>query len=70
MKKKPPTTTQLITYCKKGSAGQVQEWFAQIAGKPGTKVSGKTQVEAVGRLVMAKHRHLRLQVRRDETRDL
>lgn len=65
-KKKKMGLTEVTTYRKMGKP----EWFAEIAGKPGTKVTGKTQVEAVGRLVMAKHRHLRLFIKRDETRDM
>ena len=67
MKKKAKSiAAQITTYRKTGR----NEWFAEITGKPGTKLSGKTQVEAVGRLVIAKHRHLRLLIKRDETRDL
>jgi hypothetical protein len=59
-------TRVIVTHRKMGE----NLWFAQIKGKPGTKVSGKTQVEAVGRLVIAKHGRLRLQIKRDETKDL
>lgn len=65
-KKKVDTTITIVTYRK--AIDNI--WFAQIKGKPGTKVSGKTQVEAVGRLVIAKHRHLGLVISRDETKDL
>ena len=59
-------TRVIVTYRKMGE----NTWFAQLKGKPGTKVSGKTQVEAVGRLVIAKHGRLRLQISRDETKDI
>ena len=67
MKKKAKSTIAQITTYRKTDKN---EWFAEITGKPGTKVSGRSQVEAVGRLVIAKHRHLRLFIKRDETRDL
>ena len=56
--KKKSTTTKIVTYRKVGE----NLWFAQIEGKPGTKVQARTQVEAVGRRVIAKPRHLRLQI--------
>lgn len=62
MSKKKSAIIQIITCRKTGD----DRWFAQIEGKPGTKVSGKTQVEAVGRLVVAKHRYLHLQIVRDD----
>lgn len=46
-----------------------QLWFAQLQGKPQTKCRGKTQVEAVGRLIVAKHRLLRLDIVRDHSQD-
>jgi hypothetical protein len=45
-------------------------WFAQLGSKKHTRVSGKSQSEAVGRLVVAKHRMLRVQIVRDESKDL
>jgi len=65
-KKKAAKPLVIETYRKVGE----NHWFAQLKGKPGTKVSGKTQVEAVGRLVVAKHRHLGLTVKRDLTKDI
>jgi hypothetical protein len=46
------------------------KWFAEIPGKPQSRISGKTQVEAVGRLVIAKHRLLNIHISRDESKDL
>lgn len=68
-RKKQSTTIQIVTYRKRKDSRGESIWFAEIEGKPGTKVSGKTQVEVVGRLVIAKHRLLRLQIVRDEIKD-
>jgi hypothetical protein len=56
---------EIVTYRRV----QDQVWFAELAKKPGTKTSGRTQAEAVGRLVVAKHRHLLLDIKRDMARD-
>ena len=57
---------ELVTYRVLGQA----RWFAEIVGKPAKKCSGKTQAEALGRLLLAKYRLFPLRIRRDESRDI